>query len=501
MKKIILLASCIFLFFSCSNEKKENDLDILQSDNEIDDSITDVDFESEENDDQEQIEDSEETDLFEGESPDESFEVVYDGDFIVEKHWTKQWGTRLDDKAATIGGIKDDSVYISSVTYGKMGEINYYNGDPVVQLFNRKGEMQNFVQWGTAEFETLGELFVEEDGTIFTVGLTLGEFEGFVNAGSIDGNPCTECMDAFITKMDKDLNIIKTMQFGTPSNDRFYRIMKSGNEEELIVYGSTEGKFEENDYFGNADVAVFVFDDDLVMKNTFVFGTEKDEFARKMFHDSEGNIYISGITNGNLAKETGESHSVQAFSDDFLIKLDSDFNVVWQKQYFHKDVAGLSHEIKEYSDGLLYSRGACAEVIEGQSRPCYYFRKIDKNGDELFFKKWSYDDSIDVFQFEFLNGLIFFSGFRNETVIPGEKSISRLILSATTLDGETVFEYLWGTDEKDYVNSIAIDGNEIFITGTTTGDLDGNTNLTGEKPEYEENKADFFMTKFVVKGK
>ncbi|HSW59964.1 MAG TPA: hypothetical protein VLJ60_04155 [bacterium] len=501
MKKRILLAGCIFLLFSCSNEKKENDTDTLKSDNEVDDSVIDVDFESEEKDDQEQNDDSEETDLFEGESPDESFEVVYDGDFIVEKHWTQQWGTRLDDRVAVIGEIKNDLIYISSATYGKMGEINYYNGDSVVQLFNRNGEAQNLIQWGTGAFDTLGELFVEEDGTIFTVGLTEGEFEGFINAGSIEGNPCTDCHDVFITKMDKDLNIIKTVQFGTPSKDRFYRIMKSGNEEELIVYGSIEGKFEENEYFGNSDVAIFVFDYDLVMKNTFIFGTEKYEYAKEMFHDSEGNVYISGITNGNLAKETEENHSVQAFYDDFLIKLDSNFNVVWKKQYFHKDVACQSHEIKEYSDGKMYSRGTCAEVREGLNRPCYYFRKIDKNGDELFFKKWSYDDFIDVFQFEFLNGLIFFSGYRNETVVPGKDSVSRLVLSATTLDGETVFEYLWGTDEKDYVNSIAIDGNEIFITGTTTGDLDGNTNLTGEKPDYEENASDFFMTKFVVKEK
>lgn len=477
----------VLFFISCGDGRNEN---INDNDSIVNDS---------ENIDEDEI--NLDDDVSDKETPDYDVEVVYNDDFIVEKHWTKQWGSRLEEGHVSIVEIKDDLIYLESSTYGKIDDITYYNGDALIQVMDRNGNVEDLIQWGTSDFDTMGDFFILEDGSIFSVGITIGAFEGFVNEGSVDGNPCEVCEDIYITKLSSNGEILKTAQFGTLGSDRAYKVLKSINNNEFIVYGYSSGKFEETEQIGLYDVIIFVFDYDLKLKSAHVFGSERSDFANEIFYDKDGNLLISGQTQGDVAKETAEEHSSPVYTDNFLIKLDKDFNIVWKKQYFRKDLSMSVHTIKTGNDGLFYSMGSCLENKSGITTFCYFLRTLNAVGDETFFKKWDSENMMNVYNFGFLSGLIFFAGQKEEKVLMGDDLKSKIFLSAITLKGETVFEYSWGSEGKENVDSIAISGNEIYVTGTTTGDLDGNINLTGEKPDYEDNKSDFFMTKFIVKTK
>ena len=137
MKKLtVIFVVLIFILMSCeSGEKPLREEDKDQTDNEVED--------------------------YDG-------EIIYDGDIIVEKLWTKQWGTRLEDSPIYISDIRNDKIYISSTTYGKMSDTVYYNGDALIQIMDKKGNVLEDRQWGTVEWDSLSDILITGDGTIFS---------------------------------------------------------------------------------------------------------------------------------------------------------------------------------------------------------------------------------------------------------------------------------------------------------------------------------------------
>ncbi len=69
---------------------------------------------------------------------------------------------------------------------------------------------------------------------------------------------------------------------------------------------------------------------------------------------------------------------------------------------------------------------------------------------------------------------------------------SDIFLTKFSVDGTKQWTRQWGTSEDDEGRSVAIDSNDnIYVTGYTVGDLNGNTN---------EGSADIFITKFNTDG-
>jgi hypothetical protein len=172
-------------------------------------------------------------------------------------------------------------------------------------------------------------------------------------------------------------------------------------------------------------------------------------------------------------------------------------NVVWKKQRFEKDIDFYYSKTAKVFEHEIYIRGTCSSKNSENPRTfCHYLSVFDNEGNELFFKRWYFGKEIVIGPSVFVDDYIFSTG---EVYESSDKM--DIYFSLMTLSGEPVFEYIWGSEGRDSAYSIAIDGNEIFVAGVTNGDLDGNENLTGETPNWDKNKNDFFMTKFVLKSK
>ncbi len=94
------------------------------------------------------------------------------------------------------------------------------------------------------------------------------------------------------------------------------------------------------------------------------------------------------------------------------------------------------------------------------------------------------------------SGNVYITGFTSND-LDGNKNSGRLdiFLTKFSTDGKKIWTKQYGTRDTDKGNSVAIDSSgNIYITGYTTGNLDGNRNRRkGEK--------DIFLTKFSTDGK
>jgi hypothetical protein len=107
-------------------------------------------------------------------------------------------------------------------------------------------------------------------------------------------------MDGFITKIDSTGNIIWTKQIGTPEDDMIFDFIidKAGG---LYATGATVGAFGENK-FGREDIMVVKLDTAGKIEWQKQYGTDNSDIGTAIHVDSQGDIYMTGITKGLLGK-------------------------------------------------------------------------------------------------------------------------------------------------------------------------------------------------------
>ena len=168
---------------------------------------------------------------------------------------------------------------------------------------------------------------------------------------------------------------------------------------------------------------------------TRLIGTNEEEFGYGAITGADGSIYITGTTPGDLDGQTNNGE----YGDAFLIKYNSDGTKVWTKLIGTSN-SDAGHVLTTDADGYIYITGMTSGDLDGHTN----------------------SGSHDAF------------------------------LSKYNSDGARVWTKLLGTSETEYVwgATSSADG-FIYITGSTLGDLDGQTN-NGDK--------DAFLTKFSADG-
>ena len=113
-------------------------------------------------------------------------------------------------------------------------------------------------------------------------------------------------------------------------------------------------------HVGNKDIFIVKFDASLNREWTKQIGTSSDDESYGVTHDSLGNIYIIGYTQGNLdnnvRKGTGND------KDYFILKYDENGNKIWSRQG-GTDAEDIAYDVaKDSLDNIYIAGKTCSSL-------------------------------------------------------------------------------------------------------------------------------------------
>lgn len=208
--------------------------------------------------------------------------------------------------------------------------------------------------------------------------------------------------DILLIKYNKDKEIVFTKQFGTPLSDSGNSVTTDSNGN-IFITGYVEGSFNENIYMGKYDVFLAKYDNNGNLLWSKQWGTNDWDVGKALTTDKENNVYIIGITTNSFDK-----NAKKIYTDIFLTKYNSNGDFIWTKQLSNKN-GDEGNYIDIDDDGNIYISG----FAHGSKNNNYdiYLIKLDKNGEFLWTKQWGTplnDISYDVKVTK--NGFIYITG-------------------------------------------------------------------------------------------
>lgn len=333
-----------------------------------------------------------------------------------------------------------------------------------------------------------GESYTATDanGNVYVAGVT---------SGGLDGNSLTGIKDFFLTKYNAAGTKLYTKQMGaTGANTTAYATATdaSGN---VYVTGQTYGGLGGNTLTGISDFFLTKFDaagTKLYTKQMGVAGANTG--ASYVATDASGNVYVAGFTGGGL---DGNTLTLAGFRDIFLTKYDATGNKLYTKQMDGMGQTGAVGGID--ANGNVYYTGYTGIGLDGNTQTGtmdFFLIKYNASGIKLYTRQMGavgkfvrgYSTATDA------NGNVYVTGYTSGgldgNILMGTNDF---FLAKYDAGGTKLYTRQLGVAGKSTSPScVAVDTNaNVYVTGNTTGGLDGNT-LTGTN--------DLFLTKYDATG-
>lgn len=178
----------------------------------------------------------------------------------------------------------DENIYVIGNTEGAFENFtNLGSYDIFITKIDKNGEIKWTQQLGTSEDDNAKSIVIDNENYIYISGST---------KGSMDGNGGNGNYDIFIVKFDNSGNLIWTKQFGTSEND--YSFASTISNENIYIAGHTEGNLDNNINKGKFDAFITKLDKDGNILWTDQWGDEGNEYIYSVSSDNDGNIYTTG---------------------------------------------------------------------------------------------------------------------------------------------------------------------------------------------------------------
>lgn len=293
-----------------------------------------------------------------------------------------------------------------------------------------------------------------------------------------------------------------TRQWGAVSYDRGEGVAVDSNGN-IFVTGHSDGDLDGNTNMGvdSADIFLTKWNPDGTKAWTKLWGTTGDDYGDSVAVDNSGNIYVTGSVKGTLDGNTNAcpfncAAYPRTLIDAFITKWNANGTMAWTKQWgTESEDYGTSITID--SVGNVYVAGETYSSLDGNINAGsmdILLTKWDADGTKIWTKQWgtsSWDqgNSVSVDS----GGSIFVTGYTYGSLDGNTNAGSEdIFLTKWNPDGTKAWTNLWGSPSADTGNSITVDAmGNLFIAGTTTGSLDGNTNA---------GKGDIFLAKWNSDG-
>lgn len=335
----------------------------------------------------------------------DAFVRSYDSDGT--HRWTRQFGTRSDDRGRGVATDADGNVYVGGRTRGRLGDDDIANSGAFVRSFDSEGNERWYRGFGTADRDDSAlAVATDAEGRVYAAGYTYGALQG-ANAG---------WNDAFVRSFDGDGALRWTRQFGTDGFELANAIATDADGN-VYVAGSTSGDLAgTNPGASTADAFIRSYDANGNHRWTRQFGTSGTDMARGIATGPSGDLFVAGETSGDV----------------FVRSYDPDGNLLWTREFGTSD-DDTAHSIVSGDDGALYVSGFAGGALgDGSSASCCAFvRAYDGNGDHRWTRQFgtgirdvAYGVTVDA------SGATYLAGTTRGTLgVPSDEAINAFVRS------------------------------------------------------------------------
>ncbi len=309
--------------------------------------------------------------------------------------WTQQFGTDGSENSWALASDNDNNIYVAGNTSSDLAGSNLGGEDVYLSKFDKDGNQQWTRQFGSSTFDQSFAVVTDSQGNIYQSGYTIGNVGG-PNKNEEDIQPST---DSWLTKFDSNGNQQWIRQFGTISNDDTYGL--ATDKDDNIIMGGWTFKDFAGENAGFYDAWVTKFDGDGNQLWSQQFGTVDHDFLWDLDTDSDGNIYATGWTLGDLGGVNAGSY------DPWLAKYDSEGNQQWLRQFGTSgDDGSFLGGIEIDSNDNIFLTGYTDSNLGGENAGSYdaWAAKYDREGNQVWLEQfgtpdYDYSGSVSVDNF------------------------------------------------------------------------------------------------------
>jgi uncharacterized protein (DUF2147 family) len=360
-----------------------------------------------------------------------------------------QWGTEQDEHAHVVVLDSNRNIYITGYTEGSLDGTNAGGLDIFLTKFTHEGTLLWNRQWGTPGDDEAYSMVIDSSNNIYITGYTMGSLDG-ANAGA---------RDIFLTKFTSDGTHLWNKQWGTLQSEWGMSITIDSTDN-LYMTGPVN--------FGNMYLRKYTTDGTLIWDKEW--GSLDSDSPYKVVIDSSSNLYISGFTSGSLDGPNAGAY------DLFLTKFSYEGTHLWNRQWGTDDYEECS-DLKIDSNGNIYITGYTDGSFDGTNAGYadICLTKFSSDGTHLWNKQWgtSEDDYAGSLVIDSSNN-IYITGYTEGSIDGTNAGFNDIVLTKFSSDGTLLWNKQWGTSENERTFSITIDTtNNLYIAGFTWGSFDG----------------------------
>jgi parallel beta-helix repeat protein len=202
---------------------------------------------------------------------------------------------------------------------------------------------------------------------------------------------------------------------------------------------------------------------------THQFGTAGDDDATSVAVGAAG-VYVAGWTTGTFPGQTSSGSQ-----DAFLRKYDSDGNELWTQQ-FGTSYADSADAIAVDASGV-YVAGGTSGAFPGQTSSGSQdalLRKYDSDGNELWTQQFGSAGNDDARALSIDTAGVYVAGSTSGT-LPGQTNVGGedAFVRKYDPDGNALWTQQFGTTGDESADALSFDASGVYVAGSTTGTLPG----------------------------
>lgn len=320
-------------------------------------------------------------------------------------------------------------------------------------------------QFGTVTSEESKGIAVDGSGNIYVTGATSGSL-----GGAFQGQA-----DVFIAKYSASGVQQWVIQFGTADDDQGWGISVDDSDG-VYVTGFTKSSLYSNAYNGLSDAFIAKFNSSGVQQWISQFGTNRYEYGTGVAVDSDGNVYVTGYTDGSLYVANPDMNN-----NAFLAKFDASGAELWGRQFGPSTTLTVANGVAVESGGSTYVTGYTFGAISGvnfQGSGNVFIRMYNAAGDVQWTRQFGSTGTGTLYDYgrgiaPDGNGGVYVTGDTKDALGGDPAGLEDIFIVKYNASGTEQWKKQFGTQKSDYGRSIFANNGGVYVTGETYGFFNG----------------------------